>query len=81
MNQLLAMTQINTAVDGPTLVRLGYRLDIKKGGYVSPSGSAIVYLYRKPYFGEIAPVEPNTTACGAYQRDLQNLHQRGMLVN
>ena len=38
------------------LVKQGWQLSIGEGGIVSPNNSAVLYLFRSPYHGQLFPL-------------------------
>lgn len=75
---VLNMLQVNDFVDGRLLNKLGYHLDIYKNAYISKCGSTFVYLYRKPYFGEVVIAKEGNVE--KHQENLNALYAAGYLV-
>ena len=75
---ILNMLQVNDFVDSRMLNKLGYQLDIFKNAYISKCGSTLVYLYRKPYFGEVVIAKEGNEV--KHQENLNALFAAGYLV-
>lgn len=78
--KVMNMIQLKASVESKALLALGYKLDIYKNGYVSKCGSTIIYLYRKPYNGEVRSLTKSDLGLSLHKANLQALIEEGMIV-
>lgn len=76
---ILKMLQVKSTVGSLELSKLGYQLDIYQNAYVSPCGSTLVYLYRKPYFGEVVMAKGGNVT--KHDANVQALFAAGYVEN
>lgn len=69
--------KVKPTLDSQVLMRLGYQLVVKKGGYVSKDGATIVHLFRPPYNGEVSQFRAGVE--DQHVKNVQQLREVGYL--